>query len=109
MKMENEKKNINYNKVNKNKEVIAKDIPEEVKAKNEPEKEIATPAPPKKVYGIVKAPLNLRSADKVTANIVTVMPAGAQVTILEESPNGFYKIKFNESEGYAMSKFITKK
>lgn len=108
--MENEKKNnVNYNKVNKNKEVIAKDIPEEVKAKNEPEKETAEPAPPKKVYGIVKAPLNLRAAANVSAGILTVMPTNAQVAILEENQNGFYKIKYNEFEGYAMSKFITKK
>lgn len=107
--MENEKKKVNYNKINKSKE-LAKDIPEEVIAKNEPEKEtfVETPKPVKKVTGTVNSVLNLREASNKSAKILTVMPVGARVTIDGEE-NGFYKVKFNEFEGFAMTQFITKK
>ena len=107
--MEKETKKINYNKVNKSKE-LAKDIPEDVIAKNEPEKEsiAETPKPVKKVIGTVNAPLNLREASNKSSKILTVMPAGARVSIDGEE-NGFYKVKYNEFEGFAMTQFITKK
>jgi len=106
--MENEKKNFNYNKVNKSKDV-AKDIPEEVIAKNEPEATAKEePKPAKKPKGVVNSPLNLREKPSKDAKILTVMPANAQVTI-EEETNGFYKVKYNEFEGFAMSQFINKK
>ena len=110
--MENEKKNnnVSYNKVNKNKEVIAKEIPEEVKAKNEaaPNPTPSEPPKPKKVLGTVKAPLNLRVDAKKDAKILAVMSEGTVVTIDGEQ-NGFYKVKFNDIEGYAMSQFIAKR
>lgn len=107
--MEKETKKVNYNKVNKSKE-IAKDIPEEIIAKNEPEKEALaeTPKPVKKVTGTVNSTLNLREASNKSAKILTVMPVGSRVTIDGEE-NGFYKVKFNEFEGFAMTQFITKK
>ena len=107
--MENEKKNFNYNKVNKSKEV-AKDIPEEVIAKNEETKPAEEVKPAKKPVGSVNAPLNLREEPKKGAKILTVMPTGARVTLLADGLiNGFYKLKYNEFEGYAMAQFITKK
>lgn len=104
--MENEKKKFNYNKVNKSKE-LAKDIPEEVIAKNEPEKETLaeTPKPVKKVTGTVNSVLNLREASNKGSKILTVMPVGARVTIDGEE-NEFYKVMFASFEGYAMKKFI---
>lgn len=107
--MEKETKKVNYNKVNKSKE-IAKDIPEEIIAKNEPEKEslAETPKPAKKVTGTVNSVLNLREASNKSAKILTVMPVGSRVTIDGEE-NGFYKVKYNEFEGFAMTQFITKK
>lgn len=102
-----EKKNFNYNKVNKSKD-IAKDIPEEVIVKNEPEVATEEPKPAKNPKGVVNSPLNLREHPRKDAAILTVMPANSQV-IIEEETNGFYKVKYNGFEGFAMAQFINKK
>lgn len=107
--MENNKEKFNYNKVSKSKEA-AKDIPKDIVAKNEPEKPIEEPKPKKAPTGKINAPLNLREEPRKDAKILTVMPMGAVVTLeSEELTNGFYKVKYNEFEGFAMAQFINKR
>lgn len=106
--MENEKKKFNYNKVSKEKEA-AKDIPKDIVAKNEAEKPIEEPKPKKLPTGKINAPLNLREEPRKDAKILTVMSTGAVVTLESEGlTNGFYKVKYNEFEGFAMAQFIDK-
>ena len=106
--MENKKEKVNYNKVSKEKE-IKKELETEIK--NENAKETIEEQPIKiepKKNGFVNSscPLNLRENSRKDSAIVSVMPPNARVQILGEE-NGFYKVKYNTLEGYAMSKFIT--
>ena len=101
--MENEKKKVNYNKIPKKKtepvevtEPVLEATPVEEPAKKETSKK-----------GIVNSscPLNLREAPKKDAKILTVMPGNSRLSI-EGEDGDFYKVKFNNLEGFAMKKFI---
>lgn len=101
--MENEKKKVNYNKIPKKKTEpveVTEPVLEETPIEEPVKKEISK-------KGIVNSscPLNLRSEPKRDAKILTVMPGNSRLSI-EDEIGDFYKVKFNNLEGFAMKKFI---
>lgn len=50
--------------------------------------------------------LNVRSAANVDAGIVFVITKDSVVSILDDSDEFFYKISYNNKEGYCMKEFI---
>ncbi|MGN0447995.1 MAG: peptidoglycan DD-metalloendopeptidase family protein [Acutalibacteraceae bacterium] len=55
------------------------------------------------------APLNLRKDPNEKATILTSMPKGSQITVLDNKKitNGFYHVKYNGITGYASTSYIT--
>jgi len=106
--MENKKEKFNYNKVPKKEEVKEEPKVTEAETPVEKKEEVkAEPKPAKAFNGYVDSPLNLREAPKKDAKILTVIPGKSRVTVdTKEEVNGFYKVKFNEFDGFAMSQFI---
>ena len=56
---------------------------------------------------IVTATLGLRLREKPWGNIITVMPHGAEVEILEEKLL-WWKVRYNKTDGWAYSKYLHK-
>lgn len=50
--------------------------------------------------------LNLREDASLNADVITVMPAGASVTVLGGPTNGFYNVRYNETSGYAHGDYL---
>lgn len=51
--------------------------------------------------------LNLREDDSFDAEVLLVIPAGAQVTTLSGPTNGFYSVRYDETAGYAHGDYLT--
>jgi len=61
--------------------------------------------------GVVKVQdgLNVRASASTSASIITSLTNGATVTIVDDSTEGWYKIKIGSSTGWVKSDFITLK
>jgi uncharacterized protein YgiM (DUF1202 family) len=55
---------------------------------------------------VIDGALNLRASASTSAAVVTVMPDGAVVTLLGQSSNGFSKVSYNGSTGWAYSIYL---
>ena len=55
---------------------------------------------------IVREELNLRSGPGTGYSVVTIMPAGAAVTVTGESSEGFYPVTYNGSAGWAYGEYL---
>lgn len=65
--------------------------------------------PPKKIIrkGTVTAGLlNLRSEPNISAEIISVMKKGCIVLILSSKDSEFYKVNYNNIEGYCCKEYI---
>lgn len=77
----------------------------EVEAAKEPE--VAKEIPAMKPFmGVVTGGLNLNVRRTPNGEIVAVIPEGAQVRVLDDSEEGWYRIE--SPKGFVMSKFIKK-
>jgi len=87
--------------------------PEEPETPNESE-EPAIPQRPQEpdlpeVYCLVvncDDEITLRESPSITAGKITSIPLGETVEFIEESVNGFYKVKYNGEIGYCLSPYI---
>lgn len=69
------------------------------------------------VAGVTEAPatqavkatttVNVRSSDSETADKIGKVAAGTELTRLEEKPNGWSKVLYEEKEGYVKTEFLT--
>ncbi len=50
--------------------------------------------------------ISLRTSPSTSANVITMIPLGSQVGFIENSSNGFYKIMYQGSVGYALSSYL---
>ena len=57
--------------------------------------------------GVTTANLNLRAEASATSSVITTIPKGTNVEILDKSNNDWYKVSYNGQTGYASSKYIT--
>lgn len=106
-----ETKKTDYNKVIKKKNTVEEKINKLNETTVETNIAAEPPKKPAKVKGKVlpnSASLNLREGPSCTAKVLTIMPPGSSVTILEDDDRDFYKVSWNEFTGYAMKKFIVK-
>lgn len=55
---------------------------------------------------VIDGTLNLRSDPSTTAAVLLVLPDGAQVTLLGESANGFSRVRYQGSEGWAFAAYL---
>jgi uncharacterized protein YgiM (DUF1202 family) len=51
--------------------------------------------------------LNLREDDNYDAEVLLVIPSGADVTVLGDAANGFYSVRYDETAGYAAGEFLS--
>lgn len=52
--------------------------------------------------------LKMRSAPSKDAEVVTLLPYGAEVTVIDTSNSGWYEIKYLNKNGYVAANYITK-
>ena len=57
--------------------------------------------------GVTTANLNLRAEASTTSSVITTIPKGTSVEIVDKSNNDWYKVSYNGQTGYASSKYIT--
>jgi uncharacterized protein YgiM (DUF1202 family) len=55
---------------------------------------------------VIDGELNLRAAASTASSVLTVMPDGATVTLLGQSSNGFAKVRYNGTEGWAYAIYL---
>lgn len=55
----------------------------------------------------VDSSLNLRASASTSAQIIDVMPGGAQVQVLGPRQNGFAQVTYNGSQGWAYEQYLT--
>lgn len=51
--------------------------------------------------------ITMRDASSITADAIISIPLGAEVEYIEESVNGFYKVKYGEMYGYCLSSYLS--
>lgn len=51
-------------------------------------------------------PVNLRKQPTKASSIVTTVPVGKEVTLLEKTSNEWYKIQYGLFEGYMMAQYL---
>lgn len=79
---------------------------------NDPKPETVKEAPKKEVkVGVVDGclKLNVRVSPKITADVLTIIDKGTEVTLSEKQPknNEWYRVRISDDlEGFCMSKFI---
>ncbi len=56
---------------------------------------------------VTSSALNLRSQPSLSSSVLLVIPAGAQVGYQEEEQNGFTKVSYNGSIGWAKSEYLS--
>ncbi|CAN5691306.1 SH3 domain-containing protein [soil metagenome] len=71
-----------------------------------------TPTPPPSSGTIIStlyttAGLNLRSGAGTSFPVLLVIPSGAQVGVTGAQSNGFYPVRYNSTDGFASSQFLT--
>ncbi len=57
-------------------------------------------------YATTTSALNLRAEPSLSAKILTVMPSGARVTLLDGYANGFRKVSYNGLTGWASTAYL---
>ncbi|MDP9358248.1 MAG: SH3 domain-containing protein [Chloroflexota bacterium] len=57
-------------------------------------------------YATTTSALNLRAEPSTSAKILTVMPSGARVKVLDSYANGFRKVSYNGLIGWAATAFL---
>ena len=67
----------------------------------------AAPAPSGGGTATVNDDLNLRSGASLAAAVLTVMPTGADVTLLGGSENGFVAVRYGGIEGWAWAGYLS--
>jgi N-acetylmuramoyl-L-alanine amidase len=55
---------------------------------------------------VIDGALNLRASASTGASVLAVMPDGATVTLLGDTSNGFAKVRFDGTEGWAYSAYL---
>jgi uncharacterized protein YraI len=65
-----------------------------------------TPAPVRAQGAVTTSDLNLRTGPGLDWRIIDVMPEGASVEILGGRENGFYRVSFGGTEGYAFGDYL---
>ena len=50
--------------------------------------------------------ITLRPSDNVNSGEITQIPLGATVEYLGQARNGFYRVRYNGAEGYALSQYL---
>lgn len=66
-----------------------------------------TPPPPAKRAAWTTADLNLRSGAGLSYGVITVMPAGAGISVTGAAQSGFYPVDYGTSSGFASVDYIT--
>ena len=66
-----------------------------------------TPTPPPGGTATVSVSLNLRAGPSTADRILTVMPAGAVVSLTGGTSNGFLALRYNGQDGWAAASFLT--
>lgn len=51
--------------------------------------------------------ITLRTADSTSAKEIRQIPLGAAVSFMENAENGFYKVSYNGSTGYALASYLS--
>ena len=51
--------------------------------------------------------ITLRTADSTSAKEIRQIPLGAAVSLMENASNGFYKVSYNGSTGYALASYLS--
>lgn len=51
--------------------------------------------------------ITLRTADSTSAKGIRQIPLGAAVSFMENASNGFYKVSYNGSTGYALASYLS--
>lgn len=51
--------------------------------------------------------ITLRTADSTSAKEIIQIPLGAAVSFMENASNGFYKVSYNGSTGYALASYLS--
>ena len=51
--------------------------------------------------------ITLRTADSISAKEIRQIPLGAAVSFMENAANGFYKVSYNGSTGYALASYLS--
>lgn len=57
--------------------------------------------------GTTTTSLNLRSGSSTTYKILTTIPKGAKVTVLNKESNGWYKVQYGTKTGYVSGSYLT--
>lgn len=57
-------------------------------------------------YAVTTDYLNLRTGPSLDADVITVMPIGAAVSVTGGTENGFYPVSYGDTWGYAHSDYI---
>ena len=52
------------------------------------------------------APLNLRDASNINANVMDVMPEGTSVPVYGMTDDGWYHVKYNDREGFCYYQYL---
>lgn len=72
--------------------------------------EDVTPVPETPIAKVVvtgAARVNVRAGHNKNAQVITVLPEGAEITFLDHTPDGWDKVMLKDgTEGYMMSKFL---
>ena len=51
--------------------------------------------------------ITLRTSDSTSAKEIRQIPLGAAVSVMENAANGFYKVSYNGSTGYALASYLS--
>ena len=51
--------------------------------------------------------ITLRTSDSTSAKEIRQIPLGAAVSFMENAANGFYKVSYNGSTGYALASYLS--
>ena len=69
---------------------------------------LATPQPASAAAAWTTTDLNLRAGPSTSDQVILVMPAGAAVNIVRNLQNGFYKVTYNGTSGWASAQYLSR-
>lgn len=67
---------------------------------------LPTPRPVAAASAVTTSDLNLREGPSTDYAVILVMPAGAEVNIVEDQQNGFYRVRYQGVSGWASAEFL---
>lgn len=89
---------------------MPEEVPEEANQPVEEENHVEAPTAeilPAKLVVTGAARVNVRVGHSKNAQVITVLPEGAEITFLDITPDGWDKVMLKDgTEGYMMSKFL---